>query len=68
VDPSGNLVLRRMRLITAVALICVPWILAVYDISWHATLTALAIGVALGGAALGLWLLLGGPRKRRGKS
>jgi hypothetical protein len=49
----ADLALRRVRLLTAFALIGVPWLIISYDLSWHAALVAAAIAAALIVAVLG---------------
>jgi hypothetical protein len=55
----ANLALRRVRLLTILALVCVPWVIFANDPSWRSTGIALAVVVALacGWAGVRFWLL-----------
>lgn len=65
----ADLVLRRVRLITALALIAGPWLIISYDISWHAALIAAVIAAAIAAAVLAIiWLSHGGGAGPRAKS
>lgn len=54
-DTILSLALRRVRLLTVIVLIGVPWLLLAYDPPWQTTFAALV--ALIGGAAI-LWLCL----------